>query len=285
MSPQATIATLERLAAELATSGDSVANLAAAPTEASDATPLVVYFDIEGADVLCGDLHALERLTELGMRSMLPVYNRENAAGGGCYDPPHHGLSRFGRELVRRQNALGVIVDASHCSLQTSLDMCTLSSRPVVFSHSNCRALTDHPRNISDDQIRAAASTGGVVGISGVSAFLGSDDLPAAICANILHVVEIAGIDHVGIGLDYVYDRNDLDRLIATSPALFSDQTSKARITPRFCPPEQWMEIEDRLSRSGLDQAELEKVRWNNFARVARETFPDRSSASRHQSG
>jgi membrane dipeptidase len=272
---QTTIATLERLAAQLDNADGAFSDVAAVAKEPNDTASLGVYFDIEGAEVLCDDLRALERLAQLGVRSMLPVYNRANTAGGGCYDPPHYGLTRFGRELIRRQNELGIMVDASHCSLQTTLDMCAISRRPVIFSHSNCRAITDHPRNVSDDQIRAAAATGGVVGVNGASTFLGSDDWPAAICAHVLHVVHVAGIDHVGIGLDYVYDLDDLDSLIANTPSLFPDETSVPHTTSSFCPPEQWAEVERHLSLSGLDAAALEKVRWANFARVACETFQD----------
>jgi membrane dipeptidase len=271
--PQATIATLERLAAQLDSADGTFSDVAVVANQTNDTTSLGVYFDIEGADVLCGDLRGLERLAQLGVRSMLPVYNRANIAGGGCYDPSHYGLTRFGRELIGRQNELGIIVDASHCSLGTTLDMCEISQRPVIFSHSNCGAITNHPRNISDDQIRAAAATGGVVGINGASAFLGNDDWPVAICAHILHVIQVAGIDHVGIGLDYVYDLDDLGSLIANTPLLFPDETCAPLTRSSFCPPEQWPKVEHQLSLSGLDEAALEKVRWANFARVARETF------------
>jgi membrane dipeptidase len=276
MPPEATIATLTKFAKELAGDHEGLEDVVLAMRDDRDTgTGLGVYFDIEGAEVLGGDLRVLEELARIGLRSLVPVYNRANSAGGGCHDPTDEGLTPFGRDLIRRQNELGIIVDASHCSARTSLEMCTESVKPVIFSHSNCRTLVDHPRNVTDEQMRAAAATGGVIGINGSSLFLGSDDWPIAICEHILHAIEVVGVEHVGLGLDYVYDLDDLATLVADAPGLFpNDAGTYDRVV--FCPPENWALVERRLSSSGLDQAAIEQVRWANFARVALETFEER---------
>jgi membrane dipeptidase len=274
MAPASTEATLRRFAGELARRTECIDDVAVVVGTASDPTAMGVYFDIEGSEVLRGDLGALEGLARNGLRSLVPVYNRANSAGGGCHDRTDIGLTPFGRELIRRQNELGIIVDASHCSKQTSFDMCAVSIKPVIFSHSNCRALVDHPRNITDDQMRAAAATGGVIGINGSSLFLGTRNWPTAICDHVLHAIDIVGIEHVGIGLDYVYDADDLAKLVAAAPSLYPDDKGEYA-SVIFCPPEEWRVIESLLSRRGLDPIALDRVRWANFARVAGETFKD----------
>ncbi len=277
MPPEATISTLTKFATELTGGHEGLQDVVAAIRDADDCAGLGVYFDIEGAEVLRGDVRALEDLAHIGLRSLVPVYNRANSAGGGCYDRTDRGLTPFGRELIRRQNELGIIVDASHCSVQTSFEMCSVSAKPVIFSHSNCGVLTDHPRNISDDQMRAAAATGGVIGINGSSLFLGSEDWTTAICEHILHAIDVVGVEHVGVGLDYVYDLDDLAKLVGDAPSLFPDD-HRAYDRVVFCPPENWTLVERLLLRSGLNQAAIEQVRWANFARVASETFRDVAS-------
>jgi membrane dipeptidase len=271
MRPEATMATLSRFAGELERS-QSLHMLCDVPSEPEQARDIAVYFDVEGADVLDGDVGKLEELVALGVRSFIPVYNRANRAGGGCHDRENGGLTSFGRELIRRQNDLGVIVDASHCSVRTSIEMCEASEKPVVFSHSNCWELVHHPRNITDEQMRAAAATDGVIGINGASVFLGSDDFARAICEHILHAISVVGARHVGIGLDFVYDMDDLAMLVADAPTLFPEDGG-AYETNTFCSPETLPDVQTLLVASGLEENAIEAVLWGNFARVASRTF------------
>lgn len=106
---------------------------------------------------------------------MLPSYNTRNSAGG-CLDAVDEGLTGYGRALVRELNAVGMVADGSHCGARTGLDLCEVSQLPVVYSHSGMRAVWDHPRDITDEQARECAATGGVVGITGVGVFLGPND-------------------------------------------------------------------------------------------------------------
>jgi membrane dipeptidase len=144
--------------------------------EAKRTGRLAVTFDLEGTEPLDGQLSLLSAYHALGVRTCLIAYNRTNRAGGGCHDDPEVGLTAFGRELVAEMNRLGIIVDATHCSRQTVLDLFEASSQPVVFSHSVPLGVRRHDRNISDDQMRGCAETGGVVGINGVGLFLGEND-------------------------------------------------------------------------------------------------------------
>ena len=119
------------------------------------------------------DLANVEHFYNLGVRTMLPTYNHANAAGCGCLDATDAGLTAWGRRLVAEMNSAGMVPDGSHCSVRTGLDLCETSTKPVIYSHSCMRSVWDHPRNITDDQARACADTGGVIGINGVGIFLG----------------------------------------------------------------------------------------------------------------
>ena len=114
---------------------------------------------------------------DLGVRSMLLTYNGENQAGFGCHAANDTGLTSFGRGVVDEMNRVGMMVDVSHCGYRTSMDALECSASPVIFSHSSMRAVWDHERNIRDDQARACAATGGVIGINGVGIFLGDNDI------------------------------------------------------------------------------------------------------------
>jgi membrane dipeptidase len=227
-----------------------------------------VIFDLEDSGPLDGDLDNVAVLHALGVRSLVPTYNYANAAGGGCLDADDTGLTRHGRDLVARRNAVGMIPDGSHSSVRTGLDLCRHSDRPVIYSHSNLRAVWEHPRNLTDDQARACAATGGVVGITGVGIFLGPNTPTIeAILAHIDYAVELVGIDHVGLGSDYPFDADDFARELAENPHLFPDDYT--RWGPiAFMPPEDTLTIGDALLRHGYSHDEVAAITYRNFARV-----------------
>lgn len=227
-----------------------------------------VVFDLEDAGPLDGDLDNVERFHHLGVRSLVPTYNHANAAGSGCLDRDDAGLTHYGRDLVARMNVVGMIPDGSHASVRTGLDLCRRSDRPVIYSHSNLRALWEHPRNLTDDQARACAGTGGVIGITGVGIFLGPNTpTAAAVLAQIDYAVELVGIDHVGLGSDYPFDAADFARELTDNPHLFPDDYT--RWGPiAFMPPEITLGIGDALVRHGYSHDEVAAITFRNFTRV-----------------
>jgi hypothetical protein len=125
---------------------------------------------------------------------MLLAYNRSNRVGGGCQDEDM-GLTPFGRDVVQEMERLDMLVCLSHTGHRTARDVLAMAQRPVIFSHSNPATLRPYPRNIPDELIRACAETGGVVGISGIGAFLGDNDSRSEIYArHIDHVVKLVGV-------------------------------------------------------------------------------------------
>jgi membrane dipeptidase len=234
---------------------------------------LAVGFDLEDTNPLGGEIGMVQAYYDLGVRSMLLTYNGENQAGFGCHAANDTGLTSFGRGVVDEMNRVGMMVDVSHCGYRTSMDALECSASPVIFSHSSMRAVWDHERNIRDDQARACAATGGVIGINGVGIFLGDNDISVqAMVRHIDYAVELVGPAHVGIGTDYVFDNDDLNRELAENPQIFPETYRRAsRID--FFPPEQLVPLEAELSSRGYPAADIAAIMGGNFLRVARQVW------------
>ena len=245
---------------------------------------------IEGGHAIEESLEKLEWFFERGLRVMTLVWNnhlswvRSCQEGAGPEVP--EGLSSFGREVVRRMNELGIVVDLSHCGVRSFYDALETSSRPVIASHSGCLALHDHQRNLDDDQLRALAANGGVVGIVFPPGFLDAEaraeetrvrasedyrSLPAddpdllfvkqqeamrslarpmpaeRLVDHVLHAVDVAGIDHVGLGSDYDG--------IARGPEDLEDASCYGTLA-------------ELLLRKGLTEVDVEKILGGNMRRA-----------------
>ncbi|MFC5449925.1 dipeptidase [Paenibacillus aestuarii] len=165
---------------------------------------------LEGADPLYNDLSMLRIFYELGVRILGLTWSRRNSAGEGSDFTPYprrksSGLSDFGLQLVEAAEAIGMLIDVSHLNDEGFRDVMEVANRPVIASHSNCRSLTQTMRNLSDVQIAAIARHNGVIGINSISMFVADRDEDANVdhmVRHIDHIVNLAGIEHVGIGLD-----------------------------------------------------------------------------------
>ncbi len=230
---------------------------------------LGVFFDIEGMCALGGQLSLVQLYYDLGVRWMLVAYNRANQAGSGCQDEEDGGLSEFGRAAIDEMNRVGMLPCCSHTGYRTAAEVIEYSSQPVIFSHSNARALWDHPRNIPDGLIRACADRGGVVGINGVAIFLGADDRTAeAVARHVDHVIGVAGEDHVSLGLDYVFDQAELDDYMTNMVATFPGAHGYG-VGMKGTPPEDLPLIVRHLSALGHPADRIEKVLGGNLLRLA----------------
>lgn len=230
---------------------------------------LGICFDIEGMDALDGDVEQVRRFYDLGVRWMLVAYNQPNAAGGGCLAPEDGGLTGFGRRVVAAMNEAGMVACGSHSGYRTARELIDASADPVIFSHSNPRAVWDHPRNIPDSLIRACAERGGVIGINGFGPFLGRNDASIeTFAAHVEYVLDLAGEDHVGIALDYVFDAAELDEYIAADPATFPPELFSGGAN--MIAPWRLPEIAAYLHARGHGTATLAKLFGGNWMRVAR---------------
>jgi membrane dipeptidase len=201
--------------ADLAACADEivVARSAAEVEAAKAAGKLAAILVVENSDALEGSLNVLRIFHRLGVRSIGITHNLSTwAAAGNAEARSGGGLTHFGVALIEAMNRLGMLVDVSHISERGFYDTLEASSRPVIASHSCCAALCPHPRNLTDDQLRALAQNGGVVGITFVPYFVDPtwkfSDWPARpsidqMLAHVDHAVQVAGIDHVGLGSDF----------------------------------------------------------------------------------
>jgi len=172
----------------------------AAVLEARKRGEVAILPALEGADALEGDIDNLYRMYGDGLRLIQLVHFRNNELGHvqtWPYSPG--GLTDFGREVVREANRLGLVIDMAHANHETMMDILEQSEHPVIFSHGGVREYTDHDRAVTDDEIRAIAARGGVVGIWPHGRHIA--DVPEMV-DYIEHVIRIGGIDHVGIGSD-----------------------------------------------------------------------------------
>ena len=164
---------------------------------------------VEDGVEIDGKLSRFDRVYDDGVRMMTLTWNYENCMGyPNSSDPEEHarGLKPFGVEAVGKMNELGMIIDVSHLSEGGFYDVAAHSKKPFVASHSCCRALRDHPRNLTDDQLHVLADAGGVVGINFYDQFLGGRDGYTAvddIVRHILHVRDVAGVDAIAFGSDF----------------------------------------------------------------------------------
>ncbi|MCG9968165.1 dipeptidase [Pelotomaculum terephthalicicum JT] len=166
---------------------------------------IAAFLSVEGGEALAGSLGILRVLYRLGVRSITLTWNGRNELGAGAgEDCPGEGLTEFGIAVVREMNDLGLLVDVSHLSEQGFWDVLRTSRQPIIASHSNCRALCDHPRNLTDEQIKALAERGGVIGVTFVPDFLGGENTSVDhVLAHIEHVIAVGGPDCVGLGSDF----------------------------------------------------------------------------------
>lgn len=235
---------------------------------------LAVFFDVEGGYAMGDQLSVLSLYSDLGVRWMLLVYNRRNLIGSGVHDETDAGLTPFGREVVAELDRVGIMKCCSHTGYRTARDVLEMSAKPVIFSHSNPRALKDHPRNIPDDLIRLCAGTRGVVCINGVGIFLGDNDVRTErVADHIDYVAGLVGADHVGLGLDYMFDMEGVDATLAKNPNLWPAAWGyKPGI--KLVQPEQLPDLTEILLKRGHSQTDVEKILGGNMLRVAEEVWP-----------
>lgn len=192
---------------ELETSPDKLmlATKVADVWEAKRRSMVAGFLAIEGGEALEGSISALRMFYKLGVRLMTLTWSRRNQIADGVYEArTGGGLTRFGVEVVKEMNRLGMAVDVSHLSERGFWDVMEVAEKPVVATHSNARAVWDHPRNLTDDQLRAIARSGGIVGATFVGPFIGQGKQSVENLVNhIDHMVEVMGIEHVGIGSDF----------------------------------------------------------------------------------
>lgn len=211
-----------------------------------------VFLGIENGCALAGNLDNIDYFYRLGVRYITLCHNGDNLLCDSAMQSldTHNGLSEFGRQVVLKMNAVGMMVDVSHVGEKSFWDTVALSTKPIIASHSCCKALRNHPRNLTDEQIRAIARSGGVVQICLYKHFLSDTDVATVADAvrHIKHVVELVGVDYVGIGSDF------------DGGGEIAGATSENQL----------INITKALIKEGFDDDKISKILGGNLLRVFR---------------
>lgn len=225
----------------------------------------------------------VDRFHSLGQRVSQLTYNARNLIGNGSTERRDEGISDFGVAIINQMNTTGMAIDVSHCGDRTTLDAFEISKKPVLITHSNCRALADgHPRTKSDDAIRAVGKAGSVMGITGVRNFVSAKE-PTTVESVIDHfdyVKKLIGVEHVGVGSDM-----DLDGYDDLEPAALQSLKASYKDSYRFRDkidiegldhPKRMFDLTEGLIRRRYSDAEITGILGGNFARVLGQIWPAR---------
>jgi membrane dipeptidase len=216
---------------------------------------------------------------QLGLRCAQLTYNSQNYIGSGSTDRVDGGISDYGVEIIKAMSEVGMLIDVSHSGDRTTLDAIELSPRPIAFTHSNCRALNNHPRLKTDEAIQKLARKGGVMGITGVRNFV-KDREPTTVedvVDHIDHVVKLVGIEHVGVGTDsdlMGYDHMQPDQYAKLKAAYKASYAFRDKIdTDGFNHPRKIYDLTDALLRRGYSDSNIQAVLGGNFRRLLGESW------------
>jgi membrane dipeptidase len=238
---------------------------------------LAVFYLIQNASPIDQDWGKLDTLYNLGLRSIQLTYNHRNLAGDGCKERTDAGLSIFGLELIDRMNAKNMLVDLSHAGMTTMKEAIAASKKPVVISHTCCKALYDHVRNTTDDNLRLLAGRGGVVGICQIRTFMTTEKKNnlEVYFRHIDHAVKVAGTDHVAIGSDRDHrvipdTEEEVRQLLKEEGANFVPDDWPLYLE-ELNGPRRMEVIWHGLLKRGYKTAEADKIMGGNLYRLYRE--------------
>jgi membrane dipeptidase len=246
---------------------------------------VAVMFGFQNATMIEKSIDNLNTLYAEGTRWIQLTYNERNLLGDGCTERTNAGLSDFGIEAVQRMNELGIIVDLSHCGRQTTLDGIQFSKAGVSMNHTMCEALyKEHPRAKTDQQIRAMAEKGGVMGIICLGYMIGPDPggqtTLETYIDHIDHAVNIAGIDHVGLAADFAIE--GLEANGATRENWFVPRLSRFKPSyqvrwppwiPELDRAERYQYVAKAMEKRGYKDEEIAKILGKNWLRYFNENL------------
>jgi membrane dipeptidase len=232
---------------------------------------IVLLITMEGAEPLGTDVDLLRVFYELGVRAIGLTHARRNAAGdGGIFAPtgsPRHGLTAFGRDVIRQCEALGVIVDLAHINPAGFEEIFAITTKPVIVSHTNPRHYYDIERNVSDEQIKMIGERCGVIGVNSVLVSPNKEESTLdRYIDHIEHVANLIGIDGVGIGFDF------FEFIYRQWPESKRKEVAAKFTTPHFIPDltnhAHSRDLTRRLIERGFSDKQIEKILRGNWMRI-----------------
>ncbi|MEP6906662.1 MAG: membrane dipeptidase [Pseudoxanthomonas sp.] len=241
---------------------------------ARQSNKLAVLYNVQNSTPVGHDIDRLGLLKGLGLTSIQLTYNTTNASGSGCFENPDPGLTAFGRQLIEAMGSHRLLLDLSHAGMKTMAQAVAASSQPVIVSHTACKALREHRRNTSDENMRAVADGGGVVGITQIRTFLtyAKQNNLGTYFDHIEHAVKVAGVDHVGIGSDR--DHRVIPDTAEELAILLKEEGSQisAEDWPLYLQgmngPRRMETVRDGLKQRKFNSSEIDKIMGANVLRL-----------------
>jgi membrane dipeptidase len=245
-----------------------------------------VVIGTQDTSMVGGDLDRLAQMKKDGVMTVQLTYNNGNLAGDGSLEPRNGGLTKLGKATIDRIEKERLLLDLSHGGARTMAEAAAYAKRPLVISHTGARALADHPRNTSDETIKAVADKGGVVGVYFMP-FLTLDSHPKGsdLVAHIEHVANVAGEDHVGLGSD----NGVLPQDTGPEATRKLNEWAKQRMDAGIAAPgeglnvwpmvadynsvDRYRRLASDLQKRGWTEARLDKLFGGNFLRVYRDAW------------
>ena len=232
---------------------------------------------LEDSRQLEKDLRKVRLFHDLGVRRMQIVYTTLNDAGCGAGDRLDAGLSRFGVELVEEIQACGMLLDLCHAGPATLQDAVRVANRPAIWSHTNVRAVFDHPNNLTDEQLDHVAVNGGVVGVSGIPFYAcGPDGSLERVLDHVDHVARRIGVEHVGIGLA-IFENHPLSfysRFAGLPKEIYGNPPWSW--PPGIATVSEFPNIADALFGRGYDASQVEAILGGNHLRLLEQAWGPR---------
>jgi membrane dipeptidase len=251
--------------------------------QASDRVGVIVGFQ-NGA--MLGDtrdtvVDRLDLFHGLGVRVIQPTYNPRNQLGDGCTVAENRGLTPLGRDAVAHMNDLGMLIDLSHCGQATTAEAIRLSRLPVAITHAGCAAVAEHPRNKRDEELKALAERGGVLGVYWMP-YLRASGQPTAddLLRHLEHALDVCGEDHVGIGSDLPLSplvltdasraahRRDVEERKKQGIGAPGEDPDVFLYLPDLNGPRRHLDLAALLARRGHSATRIEKILGGNFRRL-----------------
>ncbi|UCC38571.1 MAG: dipeptidase [Candidatus Aminicenantes bacterium] len=241
--------------------------------KAKDTGKIGFVLGMEGAEPLGSDIQVLRIFYKLGLRVLGLTHALRTYLADGSFLSPKKagqigGLTDVGVAFLEQAQDMGIIIDVSHLNDPSFWDVIKFVQVPIIASHSNCRKLRDHPRNLTDEQIKAVADTGGVIGVNACGLFVQPPDLNH-LMDHIEYLVKIGGVEHTGLGPDFA------DYLLE-----YMTEKERARIPDEWIRPvdgfsgdEEFSKIADELAKRGYKTSDIDLIMGENFARVFRDVL------------
>lgn len=240
---------------------------------------LAVFYLIQSSEPIEKDFDRLDVLYNLGLRSVQMTYNSRNYVGDGCYERTDAGLSNFGIELVDRLNTKNMLIDLSHAGMKTMADTINASKKPVIISHSTCKALFPHLRNTTDENLKLLADHGGVIGMCQMRTFMTKEKTNnlEVYFDHIDHAVKTAGIDHVAIGSDrdhrVIPDTEEEIKILLEEEGAQFKPTDWPLYLEKLNGPRRMDVIRENLVKRKYTQAQIDKIMGGNLYRLYQEVI------------